>query len=628
MKKLKVIILTIFLLLPIKVLADTVDYDIKNYYIDANILDNGDLEVTELIVLKGSFNGYIRDITYKNNNIVDNGYEENEIYNASNIEVIDVSAKYVDKVDFNIINETDYTKLKNNTPSNLGVVSSKLSNGISLKMYYKSTNKKVAFKIKYLIKDALVLHKDVAELYWNFIGDNYEDNIHDLQIKVNLPDKDTSDNFRIWAHGDMAGYINTYDNKYLLATLNTLEKYNPVDIRVTFDKTLVKETLITKKTNETALDKIIEVEQKRADIQNQKRRKTKILFFSFLIISSLMTAIIIIIWIYVYFKYDKEYKSEFKHKYNREFIDTYNVEVIDYLVNKNITPNAMSASIMNLIYKKVIKLEEIPSSKNKKDYKFILVDREKDTNETEKYLLDFLFTKVGKENVFTTIDLKNYAKGTKYCEDFSKNYTTWKKKVKKDGEKEEFFEKKGKEIGISVILLGLSFMINFVATISLVILPLTHINLYLSIAFLIYTITFFKRTKKGNEDYAKWMAFKRFLADFGTFELKELPEIVLWERYLVYATVFGLAKKVSKNMNVRIEELQANNMYIANSFPSFTDFYVFNSINDAIISSYQSNVSAVNAQRASSSYSSGGGHGGGFSSGGGHGGGGGGGHGF
>ena len=60
-------------------------------------------------------------------------------------------------------------------------------------------------------------------------------------------------------------------------------------------------------------------------------------------------------FVYVYLKYDKELKSDFNHKYNRDFIDDYNVEVVDYLMNHNVTENALSASVMNLIYKKILK---------------------------------------------------------------------------------------------------------------------------------------------------------------------------------------------------------------------------------------------------------------------------------
>lgn len=118
-------------------------------------------------------------------------------------------------------------------------------------------------------------------------------------------------------------------------------------------------------------------------------------------------AILIIVWIYVYKKYDKERTPKFNLEYNREFIDDYNVEVIDYLMNSNITPNAMSASIMNLIYKKNIKAEKILEEKD--GYKFTLLNKD-NLNETENYLVDFLFDRVGTNNEFTTSKLKKYGK--------------------------------------------------------------------------------------------------------------------------------------------------------------------------------------------------------------------------
>ena len=65
--KIKYIILSLILLLaPILVKASDVDYEITNYYIESYILENGDLEIKELIVLDGSFNGYIRELVTSN----------------------------------------------------------------------------------------------------------------------------------------------------------------------------------------------------------------------------------------------------------------------------------------------------------------------------------------------------------------------------------------------------------------------------------------------------------------------------------------------------------------------------------------------------------------------------------
>lgn len=627
MKKLIVVILSLFLFLPLGVKASEVDYTIKNYYINANLQENGNLEVTELIVLKGDFNGYIREIVYQNSKLGNSGYENNRIYNATDIEIVDVSAKKVSNVSFATINDTDFTSLTKGKASNHGYLENNILNGKSYKMYFKSHDDKVAFKLKYIVKDAIVLHKDVGELYWTFIGDKFEDDIRDLQIKVNLPKKDTSDNFRVWAHGEMSGEVYRYDREYVLATVKNLEAYTPIDIRLTFATNLLNSNLVSKKTTENALEGILEVEQRKADEEDQERIKMKRLYNRFKTASILHLIFLILSWIYVYIKFDKEYQSEFKNEYNRDFIDDYNVEVVDYLMNKNITPNAMSASIMNLIYKKAIEVEEIPSEKKKKEYTFILKSEE-NINDTEKYLINFLFQKVGSEGKFTTIDLKKYAKGTKTCEKFSTSYTTWKNKVTKDGKAQNFFEKHAKPQVISVLFLVISFILAILIGIYSVVLPIIFLNVFVSIIFLIYTCCFFKRTKKGNEDYAKWKAFKKFLQDFGTFDTKELPEIALWERYMVYATVFGLAEKVSKCMNVKIKELETQGIYMGGYTPTFTDWYVFNSIHNSITSSVQSNVTAVTSARANSASSSGSGFGGGFSGGGGFGGGGGGGHGF
>ena len=111
---------------------------------------------------------------------------------------------------------------------------------------------------------------------------------------------------------------------------------------------------------------------------------------------------------------------------------------------------------------------------------------------------------------------------------------------------------------------------------------------------------------------------------------KDVPEIVLWERYLVYATVFGISDKVIKSMNIRLQKMET----LSNNDVSFQNLYLNHILlNHALTSSINSTVeSAISSSMAkiasSNTTSSSGFGGGGFSSGGGFGGGGGGGHGF
>lgn len=615
----KFLLFIVLLLFPLTINAEDIEYDITDYYIKANILNNGDLEVNELIVLDGTFNGYEREVAFKNlalNSYDDINFEHDAIYNANGISNYKVRAKNVNKVSFDTFNE-NFNEIKADVKESL--------DSTTYRMYYRTDDKKTAFLLSYTIDDAVVIHNDVAELYWTFIGQDYIDEINNLNIRVYLPNEDNSEYFRIWAHGDLTGEINKYDNFYIEATANRIFPNSPVDIRTTFNKSLINDESTLDHSNTDALDKIIEVETKRANEANRKRKINKVLYFVTLIISGIIFLWQIISIILIYLKYDKEYKSNFTNDYNREIIDDYNVEIVDYIMNKNLTPNAMSASIMNMIYKKNIKSEKLENEK-KEEYKFTLLNKENLTD-TEIILINFLFDKVGNGQEFTTKMLKDYAKSTKTYESFNNSYTGWKKNVILDGKKLNIFETHGKVIAYSVLMILITGFINFLSMILNIGTIFPFINIFLAIIVLIYCIVFYKRTVYGNEQYVRWRAFKKFLEDFGDFENKDLPEISLWEKYMVYATVFGISDKVAKVMNVKIKEMQDNGTYVDTYTPYFYHCNLAHCINNAITTSI-SNAQATAASVASSSYSSGSGFGGGFSSGGGFGGGGGGGHGF
>ena len=55
-----------------------------------------------------------------------------------------------------------------------------------------------------------------------------------------------------------------------------------------------------------------------------------------------------------------------------------------------------------------------------------------------------------------------------------------------------------------------------------------------------------KLTTKGINELNKLKAFKAFIKDFGNFADKYPEEIILWDRYLSYAQVFGLTKDIMK----------------------------------------------------------------------------------
>lgn len=601
-------------------MVQAVNYDITDFAVKAYIQSNGDVIVNEILVLDGTFNGYERDLSYKPN--LSDKYESSTWYQGSAIEDLTIQAKYVSEFNDSLFGAVDYNKMSLVSYANNGdvgkYIKSNISNGVRMRMYYKANNQKVAFYIKYTIKNLVVKHENVAEIYFPFIGENFEDDINNVDIKVYLPSADTSSYHRVWAHGTLRGEVEKISNNGLHAYAKNVEAGEVLDVRMTFDSSLVPQS--TKKTNQAFFSKILEVEEKRAEDANNLRKELLAKYNTVKYGTFIFFIAVIALGIFIYIKYGKSPKSGYYSKYNREFIDDYNVEIVDYLMNKKITPNAMSASIMNLIYKKNLSVQEIVNDKKKdKDYEFTLENID-NINESEQILIEFLFDKVGNgklvndKKVFTTIDLKNYAKGTKTCDKFISSYSKWKTNVMNLGVQESFYEKHAFPI-VSAIIVFIVGAILFIYALSVgVDFILVYFIPFVIVFFIFYGILVDKKTIRGAEHYDKWKAFKNFLNDFGSFELKELPEIILWERYLVYATVFGLADKVQKVMNVRINELELANI---DYYPSYVYINLGNSINNSVNNAINSAYSrqAANYANSHSSSSSGGGFGGGFSGG-------------
>lgn len=61
-------------------------------------------------------------------------------------------------------------------------------------------------------------------------------------------------------------------------------------------------------------------------------------------------------------------------------------------------------------------------------------------------------------------------------------------------------------------------------------------------------------TQKGEDEYTKWKALYNFLNSETLMKEREVIELALWEKYLVYATAFGISEKVGKALEIRCPE--------------------------------------------------------------------------
>ena len=729
LKILSIIVFSIFLI-PLTVKADTTD----NLLIDIKINKDGSLFIRELATLEGSYNGRLRNIEFANPNTkkftgIASDFAGSDIYNGSSIKDVRIyDVKYNEVPTFDDMNKLnkEFKKVSYGDNGDYGVYElTNTSNGIDLKIFNPSS-KNTAFYIEYKVTNAVVVHNDIAELAWNILGNEYEEDITNLSIKITLPSEDKD--LRAWLHATLETYgdISLHDNIYTLTIYKNLPSYSPVSIRMMFNKNIVSSA--TKKSNINGKTYILEYEQKEADKANvlreqayealyldaeekvslteqyltyeyykeaqdlvgmlkdtDERKKTlldrlapleelidiemikrakieidvlkkdlttnnynsaysavskiindeervkleqelniiysklqkKLLFKRTSVIILTLGFIAGAIMIYKKEKKKNLALSSFDMEYFRDFPSEDGPEVIDYLMNKKISNNSLSAIILDLIRKKAITFEEL-DNKNK-DYIFIKNNEyKKELSNSENAVMSLIFDLVGDSNQVTLNEIKKYGTTESKARTFLKVYNNFVNIATKKAESLNFYETKNTfKAGYVIMYIVISIILAILyvwAEIS----GLIFITPFLIIITTISILSIKIYTPYGIDQFKKWKAHKKFLMDFGNFKEKELPEITLWEKYLVYATVLGCAKSLQKAMAVHI-----NNMGESINMNDLTTIYIMNSIIRSNIANTVSNAVSSSITTSTStiavdtSYSSGGGFGGGSSGGGG-----------
>jgi len=486
MKKNILLILILFLLFPIKVFGVTnVDYDITKYTIEADILNNGDVNVCEYIKLDGSFNGYVREIHYK-----DGGYEYNPTA-LTNLNVYDLNVNNMTKG--NVFSYDDSAVKGDVLKYTYEPYYDYSFKGIDVTMYNANNRGEKGFVLCYTLSDTILIHNDVAELYYNFVPNGFSDVLRDVTVKVNLNGIDES--LRVWAHGALQGEVSkevSTNNSYLLATIKRVNPGEVVNVRMTFDKKFVSEGV--KVSNRDALKEIIDEETELANKANKEREeaRNKLIFYGF--INVVFISYFIFSVIYCYFKYDKEHRVDFKMEYYRDFPNTYGPEIVEYLIKHKNTSEGYSACILNMIYKKNLILTE---TDDKKDYILTKNENQEPLTIMESTILDFIINVIGNGDCVKLKDIKKYGKTETKARKFIKNFESFKKHVEKEINKYNFYETENKHMKFAYFNIVLTFVMFFI----LCSVGLGIISVLFGVISIIYIFSISKRTKNGMLEY-------------------------------------------------------------------------------------------------------------------------------
>jgi len=287
----------------------------------------------------------------------------------------------------------------------------------------------------------------------------------------------------------------------------------------------------------------------------------------------------------------------------------------------------VTATLLDLVNRKVIDLERVTVHKKKllgKDetvtYKLTLHDeRLEELLVYERDLMQFLFHTIAGGSTLVLSELKELAKAKRTA--FASGYADWKKKAKNEAERRGFLDPTADRMAFA----GAAF--SFVGAVAAGAAAVFggwwwfFLGIPVCIVLVFVARVIKRRSQEAAELHAQYEALERYLKDFGRLQEKPPDAVALWEHFLVYAVVFGIADQVVKAMTVKVPEIISDPAFRTSYFLWFAmpgeggGMSAFSEMN-------QSFSAAVSV--ATSSSSSGSGGGGGFSGGGGGGGGGGG----
>ncbi|MFA5482862.1 MAG: DUF2207 domain-containing protein [Bacilli bacterium] len=619
------------------------DGDIRIYEFNADVTltDKGDMEVVERWDMKyfGDYNVRFRNIKYGKYNSNNPLYQEPD--NIADFNTIDgsYSVKVYNEDHLDVTGRVGYSfnddidelgePLKQIYHTNEEVLFVDMSDNGGLKGRY-------IIEYKYTIIGAITQYSDVSELNWRFV-DYAEAKIKKSTITINLPNNDLDkENLLAWGHGLSRGNINIVDNKTIKFEMEDIrvDDSERIEVRLLTDNSLFNSIMDYNKVLETDLinkNIIVDYENNLAEETNLRIKVANIILYSSIGIVIIMSLLIL----YIFKKYDKEYEALFNEKYLYAPPSDLTPAQMSYLFYFEKTNNEdITATLLDLIRRKYLKIVLIDEFITDEEASFKLVlNKDKSLEDLlphEAHLIYWFISKIGDGTSVLNKTIEQYGSNYTNAEIFNKDVIKFKNLVKKSCEDLDFFENRTKDkikiykyVLIPLMAIFITVILNNIYNIAIS-LPIIFL-IIISVIYIIYVSSIKKRSVNGNEEFVKWNAFKRFLVDFGSFKDYPMPGIIVWEKYLVFATSFKIADLVMKQLEVKLPQIinENNSTYLIYSYPKFHIGFMMFSLNRTMTTAQSTIKQTVirHNQSKSSGFGSGGGFSGGSSFGGGGGGG-------
>ena len=545
LKKSSILLIMLFILIFSATAFANGDLTITNWTTDAELIDNGDLNIKEDLEFDfdGDFNGVFRTITLK------------DIDKVDNISVMEIGSG------------KEYTQALKAKNGDTGVFTVKEDQkNLEIKIYSPSEGQKKIFRISYRVVGVPIKYTDTAELNYNFIGSENETYIDKFSAVLKMPFPFTPNRVKIFGHGPLQGNVDYLGDDSIKIEVDNIDGGKNVTLRTLFPTRFIKNS--TNVRNEMAFDRIMNEETKLiAKVDKSNSLKDSVSKIS-LYIGAGVTALVALLMFL--FRRKKTEKSIGNMRVE-SLMESSTPAMVSIVVNSLITDKTITATLLDLARKGYIDIKE---DERVKESAIIIRKREADERltESEQYFLTYFLNTIGDGKIVSTEKIKKYSDKNK--DSYAKFITKWTEQVKDQMESEGYYDKRDKKRGsiimVSFVILLITSFILFVyvgdgrMANALLLVVMSFVGLFYGI------YVYSRKSSKGYEESKVWNAFKVEMNSIKKQEQKEnrsLKEILKYplEASLIYSIALGVKEDIIDTFKSEVQEDQS---YYMNSSAS------------------------------------------------------------
>lgn len=457
--------------------------------------------------------------------------------------------------------EAQYPRANTRAPGTIRLIRN--NSHQELQIFFDAADTTRVFSIRYTVSGALNKYEDAALLYYQLISDQWTKPIRNIRAQVIPPEPLNETGPAHWIHGSLDAESLILEGGIVDVSLDHLPANHYLEVRALYPPDIFpglprREGLIRQTVKDEAAALAEEANRQRQEAMARRERQ-EARHQTGQHIAIPLALLFIVLWIYLFNKYGRRPGLREKPGTFSSLPGKVPPALVNYLMHSShISGSAITATLFHLASRGFVRITEknkksLFGKKGKTDIQFVLEQThfEKHASTLTPYegdLLRFLFVDLAETK--GRIDLKRIRKKPGKIQAF---FRKWRKSVRKEAQKHNWFDKKSRKGQIIGLVAG------FLAFIGCLILSsLFGIWMFIpagaALVLAIASVFIFHRTEEGEKAYRQWKSLKQHLRRFHFESETKTLDAGTVNDYLVYGLALGLGSGYFKKLSRGLEQ--------------------------------------------------------------------------